>query len=373
MTGQAPREKKGNDRKPKELEKEIELELTAAIEFDVRNASDQPAAFRESFAQVDAAEESGFHSIWLAERHFQPQRSVLSSPIVVAGAIADRTERVRIGIAVQVLPLNHPIRIAEEAATVDQISQGRFNFGIGRSGLTISYSGYNIPYSESRGRFWESLEVIIKAWTTDEFSYEGEFYNFHNVRLMPKPYQKPHPPIRMAAASPESFARAGSMAIPIFVNVGFGTFNDLKARIAEYCNAWEQAGNPGEPDVGVRVPVYTSNNSEKARSEPKDSMLAFYQRQANLMISRLGDEGIADPEGVRRRAEHLSQLTYDEILDSRVVFGAPDEITEQLGQLKRELGLSMVVADVNAGGRVPPDLVLDSIKLLGQEVAPNLV
>ena len=354
-------------------QKEIELELTAAIEFDVRNASDQPAAFRESFAQVDAAEESGFHSIWLAERHFQPQRSVLSSPIVVAGAIADRTERVRIGIAVQVLPLNHPIRIAEEAATVDQISQGRFNFGIGRSGLTISYSGYNIPYSESRGRFWESLEVIIKAWTTDEFSYEGEYYNFHNVRLMPKPYQKPHPPIRMAAASPESFARAGRMAIPIFVNVGFGTFNDLKSRIAEYCNAWEQAGHPGDPDVGVRVPVYTSTNPEKARSEPKESMLAFYQRQANLMISRLGDEGIADPEGARRRAESLGQLTYAEILDSRVVFGTPDEVTEQLGQLQQELGLSMVVADVNAGGRVPPDQVLDSIKLLGQEVAPNLV
>ena len=348
------------------------MELTAAIEFDLRDASDQPAAFRESFDQVDAAEESGFHSIWLAERHFQPQRSVLSSPIVVAGAIANRTERVRIGIAVQVLPLNHPIRIAEEAATVDQISQGRFNFGVGRSGLTISYSGYNIPYSESRGRFWESLEVIRRAWTTDEFSYEGEYYNFHNVRLMPKPYQKPHPPIRMAAASPESFARAGHLALPIFVNVGFGTFDDLKARIAEYGNAWRQAGHPGDPDVGIRVPVYTANDAEQALAEPRDSMLAFYQRQANLMISRLGDEGVADPEGMRRRAESLGQLAYDEILDYRVVFGTPDAVTRRLRQLKEELGLSMVVADVNAGGRVPPDQVLNSIKLLGREVAPNL-
>ena len=348
------------------------MELTAAIEFDLRDANDQPAAFRESFEQVDAAEESGFHSIWLAERHFQPQRSVLSSPIVVAAAIADRTERVRIGIAVQVLPLNHPIRIAEEAATVDQISRGRFNFGIGRSGLTISYSGYNIPYSESRGRFWESLEVIKRAWTTDQFSYEGEYYNFHNVRLMPKPYQQPHPPIRMAAASSESFVKAGSMAIPIFVNVGFGTFADLKARIAEYGDAWRQAGHPGEPDVGIRVPVYTAANPEKARAEPEASMLAFYQRQANLMISRLGDEGVADPEGMRRRAEALTQLTYDEILDYRVVFGAPDEVVERLRQLREELGLSMVVADVNAGGRVPPSQVLTSIKLLGQEVAPNL-
>ena len=348
------------------------MELTAAIEFDIRDVNDQPSAFRDSFQQVDVAEESGFHSIWLAERHFQPQRSVLSSPIVVAAAIADRTERVRVGIAVQVLPLNHPIRIAEEAATVDQISQGRFNFGIGRSGLTISYSGYNIPYSESRGRFWESLEVILKAWTTDEFSYEGEFYNFHDVRLMPKPVQKPHPPLRMACASLESFARAGSMGIPIFVNVGFGTFEDLKARVNHFAEAWREAGISGEPDVGIRVPVYTASDPERAREEPRESMLAFYQRQSNLMISRLGDEGVADPEGMRRRAEALAQLTYDEVLDSRVVFGTPEEVIDQFESLKRELGISMVVADVNAGGRVPPDQVLESMKLLGGEVAPVL-
>ena len=348
------------------------MELTAAIEFDLRDATDQPAAFRESFAQVDVAEESGFHGVWLAERHFQPQRSVLSSPIVVAGAIANRTERIRIGITVQVLPLNHPIRIAEEAATVDQISQGRFNFGIGRSGLTISYSGYNIPYSESRERFWESLEVIRRAWTTDEFSYEGEYYNFHNVRLTPKPYQKPHPPIRMAAASPESFVKAGSMAIPIFVNVGFGTIDAMKSKLSDFREAWQKAGNPGQPDAGIRVPVYTAATSEQARSEPKESILSFYQRQSNLMISRLGDEGITDPEGVRRRAQHLGELTYDEVLDSRVVFGTPDEVTERLLQLRDDLGLSMVVADVSAGGRVPADLVNHSIKLLGQEVASNL-
>ena len=348
------------------------MELTAAIEFDIRDVNDQPAAFRDSFEQVDVAEEAGFHSIWLAERHFQPQRSVLSSPITVAAAIADRTERVRLGIAVQVLPLNHPIRIAEEAATVDQISQGRFNFGIGRSGLTISYSGYNIPYSESRGRFWEALEVILKAWTTDEFSYEGEFYNFHNVRLMPKPVQQPHPPLRMACASLESFARAGSMGIPIFVNVGLGTFQDLKARIDHFSEAWRQAGITADPDVGIRVPVYTAPDPKRAREEPRESMLAFYQRQSNLMISRLGDEGVADPEGMRRRALALAQLTYDEVLESRVVFGTPDEVVDQFRHLRRELGVGMVVADVNAGGRVPPGQVLESMRLLGREVAPVL-
>ena len=162
------------------------------------------------------------------------------------------------------------------------------------------------------------------------------------------------------------------MGIPIFVNVGFGTFADLRARIDHFSNAWRDAQIPGEPDVGIRVPVYTASDPERAREEPRESMLAFYQRQSNLMISRLGDEGVTDPEGVRRRAEALAQLTYDEVLDSRVVFGTPDEVIDQFEHLKEELGISMVVADVNAGGRVPPDQVLESMKLLGREVAPVL-
>ena len=109
-----------------------------------------------------------------------------------------------------------------------------------------------------------------------------------------------------------------------------------------------------------------------ARSEPRDSMLAFYQRQSNLMISRLGDEGVTDPEGMRQRAEALAQLDYEEVLESRVVFGTPDQVIDRFRHLKKELGISMVVADVNAGGRVPPDQVLQSMRLLGKEVAPNL-
>ena len=97
--------------------------------------------------------------VWLAEHHFRPQRSVLASPLIISSALAARTSRIRIGLAVQVLPLTNPLRVAEEAAVVDHISKGRFDFGIGRSGFTRYYEAYNIPYAESRGRFLEALDV----------------------------------------------------------------------------------------------------------------------------------------------------------------------------------------------------------------------
>src|SRR5207245_4689125 len=108
----------------------------------------------------------------------------------IASASAARTQRMKIGTGVQVLPLCHPLRLAEEAATVDQISQGRLIFGIGRSGFPRTYEAYGVPYGESRERFTETLEILKRAWTEPSFSYHGKYYRFENVRLAPKPYQK---------------------------------------------------------------------------------------------------------------------------------------------------------------------------------------
>ena len=171
-------------------------------DFHIRPNMTQAEAFEESFQQVEAAEQLGMDAVWLAEHHFSPDRSVLASPLVIASAIAARTSRIRIGLAVQVLPLTNPLRIAEEAATVDHISKGRFNFGIGRSGLTKYYEGYNVPYGESRGRFLEALSIILKAWDKEQFSHEGTYFSFHDVTVVPKPLQQPYPPIRVALASP---------------------------------------------------------------------------------------------------------------------------------------------------------------------------
>ena len=112
---------------------------------------------------------------------------MLASPIAIAAAIAARTKRMRIGTAVQVLPLAHPLRQAEEWATIDQISHGRLIFGVGRSGFARTYNAYGIPYAESRERFAEALAIIQKAWTEPSFSYHGKYHTVDNVTLTPKP------------------------------------------------------------------------------------------------------------------------------------------------------------------------------------------
>ena len=147
--------------------------------------------------------------MWLAELHFAPDRSVLASPLILAAAIAQRTRRMKIGTAVQVLPLCHPLRLAEEAATVDQISDGRFIFGVGRSGFAHTYQAYGVPYEESRERFAETLEIVKRAWTSERFSFSGKYFAYDNIALVPKPRQKPTPPIRIAATSADTFVSIG--------------------------------------------------------------------------------------------------------------------------------------------------------------------
>src|SRR3954470_21382269 len=174
------------------------MEFGVFHEFPHRDGQSDADAFAENLDIVDAAERWGLDVMWLAELHFAT-RSVLAMPLTIAATIAGRTKRMKIGTAVQVLPIGEPLRLAEEAATVDQLSQGRLIFGVGRSGFARTYNAYGIPYSESRERFAEALEVIRKAGTEPTFSYEGTWHSYQNVMMPPKPYQQPPPPIRVAA------------------------------------------------------------------------------------------------------------------------------------------------------------------------------
>ena len=223
-------------------------------DFHVRGGTTQAEAFDESFGQVIEAENLGFDTVWLAEHHFSPERAVLASPMIVASAICARTERIRIGLAVQVLPLTNPLRVAEEAATVDHISKGRFEFGIGRSGLTRYYQGYNVQYEESRPRFLEALAIITKAWEQDQFSYAGQFHSYENVTVVPKPFQKPHPPITVAVAGEETFPLIGSMGHSIFVSMNTPK-EQLTERLTPYKQSRKQSGIREPGGISIRVPV----------------------------------------------------------------------------------------------------------------------
>lgn len=253
------------------------------VDFAVRSGGSHAESFREAFELIELADTMGLGTAWLGEAHFTPNRSVLSAPIVVASAIAARTKRLRVGMAVQVLPLIHPLRIAEEAATVDQISQGRFEFGIGRSGNVRAYDIMGIDYSESKERFQEALDIILQAWSGETFSYEGKYNRITNATLTPLPYQKPHPKIRIAASSGDSFGRIGRLGYPIFLGLRVMDVDDLKTNLRDYREEWMKAGHPGDAgDINVRFPMYIAPSEEEALEEPKESIEAFFRRMREL-------------------------------------------------------------------------------------------
>ena len=344
------------------------------MECDYREGRTQSEAFDEAFTTATSAEEWGFDGVWLAERHFAPPGSgraipsVVASPLIFATAIATRTSRIRVGTAVLVLPLGHPIRMAEEVATLDNISQGRLDLGIGRSGFPWAYDGYDIPYSESRERFMEYFQVMKLAWTEDRFSYQGEHYNFQDVCLIPKPYQQPHPPLRYAASTRETFADMGRLGIPIFAGLGGSGVSDLAEAISEYRAAWKEAGHPGEGDVILRVGIYVAEDMDRAVTEPHESTMSYYNRIRQGLIQTATSFG-----GERRvqRAERLANMTYEDALEDRLIYGTPDFVAQRLEEWRDLLGLSGVIMEPNVGGNISPELLDTSARLFGQEVAPR--
>jgi len=339
---------------------------------EMRQGASQTSAFRDVFELAERADALGIDCVWLGEIHFTPTRSVISCSLQVASAIASRTRRLRVGTAVQVLPLNHPLRIAEEVATVDHISEGRFEFGIGRSGVVRTYDIYGVPYGESQARFREALEIIRQGWKGEPFSYEGEFYRVDNAIVTPRPYQVPHPPIRMATTSDETFPAAGRMGLPIFVGLRTTEIPDLQAQLAPYREAWRDAGHPGQPSVYLRIPVYASTTEQGAVEEPRESLTSFFARQTELARAAVGRAGAGPADRRRFQAERMASLSYEDILAKKVAFGTARGVIERLRHLREELGLHGIVAELNPRGRIPPDLEARSLEILARDVLPAL-
>ncbi len=359
------------------------MHVGLVMEGDYRYGSTQEEAFREAFALMDVAEEGGLDGVWLAERHFAAPKatldymgtgipSIVSAPLIIAGAMAARTLRLRIGVAVNVLPLLHPIRMAEEVATVDQISRGRFDFGVGRSGFARAYKGYDVPYGESRERFQECLEIILSAWTHERFSYQGKYYTFNDIHVLPKPYQKPHPPLRVAATTRDTFPQVGAAGYPIFVGLRGMDRPDLVQYLDVYRDTWREAGHAGDGDVYLRLPIYVAPTAARARSEPEESTMHSYRRLAESFATSAASVGATVSEERAQRGQQLSKVTYDELLRDRLAYGAPDAVAAQIKDMQEELQLSGVIAEMNVGGLNAPEKVLDSLRLFTKEVIPAL-
>ncbi len=347
------------------------MEFGIFMDFFSTPGLTQTEVFNNAFELADLAEETGLDSVWLGESHFNPNRSVLSAPLVVAGSIASRTKRLKVGMAVQVLPLISPLRIAEEVATVDQISEGRFEFGVGRSGNARAYEIMGIPYEESRERFQEALDIILEAWKGEPFSYEGKFNHIENATVSPSPYQKPHPVVRLASSGEDSFARVGRLGYPIFLSMRGMDVHDLQANLKEYHKAWKEAGHPGEGDISVRIPMYIGLSEEAATQEPKETIEAYFSRMRVFFDDEIGSD-VERTASRRSRSQRLSSMTYEDILETKVIFGTPESVTDKLAQFKEILGLSAFTAELNPGGRLPKEAVNRSLRLLTEKVMPAL-
>jgi alkanesulfonate monooxygenase SsuD/methylene tetrahydromethanopterin reductase-like flavin-dependent oxidoreductase (luciferase family) len=322
-------------------------------------------AFAMGLDQVCRAEEWGLDAVWLAEIHQQAARSVMSAPMTVLSAIAARTSRVKLGTGVQVLPLTHPLRLAEETATVDQISRGRLLMGVGRSGNPRAYAAYGVPYSESRERFFETLDVLKLAWSQQSFSFHGKYHNFDEARAVPRPFQTPHPPIRIAGASEDTFPVLGALGYPLFVAVRSGSLAGLAPDLHAYREAYVASGHKGKGEVHLRLTLHVAETDAEARSQAHDSIMAGYQK----LITQL--EGSPN---ARRRAElaDVRTLTYEAVMRDKVVIGSPDTVAARLSDLQDQLGIDGILAELNFGAILPSEHMMRSLQLLLQEVRPRM-
>lgn len=339
------------------------------LEFPRRKGATQQQAFEECFALVDEAEARGADAVWLAEYHFNPGR-VLSAPTVIAGAIAARTQRVRIGLAVLCLPLGNPIRIAEEVATLDHISQGRLEFGVGRGTFPNVHEGYNVPFHESRDRFEEFLEVIVKSWTTESFSYEGRYITCREVDIEPKPLQTPYPPIHVGITSAESFPIMGGMGYPILINPSrVFALTDLAPYISQYRQAWQDAGHQGEGKVGLRIPVYVAETAEQAYYEPQESAMLSVRRLGERVASYAAYGGTTGDW--QAESDRILAVNYDEWLRDKVAYGTAGAVEDRLHHLREELGLDQIIFDVNYGNLIPQERQQNTLRMFLEKVAPK--
>ncbi len=357
------------------------MHLGLFMECDYRLGATEEEALEDAFEMANIAETGGLDAVWLAERHFASTEelkragsgavpSVASAPLLLASAFAAKTSRMRLGIAVSVLPLSHPIRLAEEIATLDHISGGRFDFGIGRSGFANVYAGYGVAYEESRERFQECLDILLLAWSQERFSYSGEYYRFDDVCVVPKPRQKPHPPIRVAATTSETFPMMGKAGYQIFIGLRGSDLEMNASNLAAYRQAWRDAGHEGEGDVYLRVPLYVAETAEAAYEEPRESTVTNYRQRGAGYAS--AQQGAGSTEERAEFARRIAGADYDELLRTRLAYGTPDAVSSRLAKLRDELGLSGFLLEPNVGGAIPRDKVFKSVRLFAEHVAPVL-
>jgi alkanesulfonate monooxygenase SsuD/methylene tetrahydromethanopterin reductase-like flavin-dependent oxidoreductase (luciferase family) len=314
----------------------------------------------------------GFDVAWLAELHFGGAFSLLASPLMVVPVIAQRTRRIRIGTAVTLLPLHNPLSCAEQAATADLLSGGRLEFGVGRGSIPSQFHGFGVPVSENRGRFDEALEIIRRAWTQERFSYRGTYYQVEDVAVVPRPLQRPHPPIRVAVHSAESFAHIGDLGVPIYSGTTTTALPQLREYMALYRTHLAAAGHAWQSDqMALMLPVHVGATSAAARDAMRPGVLKYYQN-LEVIFSQLPDSYADHLPRLKTIRETIANLPYEKFFRDQAVFGDAAEVVDRLQAVRDEFGLSQIICWFDQGAMLPRADVERAMRRFTDEVMPKL-
>src|SRR5262245_21919934 len=328
--------------------------------------------YTEMLELIELGDALGFDVAWLAELHFGGAFSLLSSPLMVVPAIAQRTRRIRIGTAVSLLPLQHPLNTAEQAAIADVLSGGRLEFGVGRGSIASQFHGFRIPASENRARFDEALEIIRLAWTRDRFSYRGAFYDIEELSVVPKPAQRPHPPIRVAVHSAESFAHIGDLGLPIYSGTTTTPLPQLREYMALYRARLAAAGHRWAPDqMALMLPVHVGATPAVARDAMRRGVRKYYENVHAIFSAVPASYGEHLPR-LRMIEETLANLPFDRFCRDQGIFGDAAEVVDRLQTARDEFGLSQIICWFDQGAMLPRPEVERTMREFADRVMPKL-
>jgi probable F420-dependent oxidoreductase len=302
------------------------------------------------------AEELGFDATWIGEHHFQPD-GFAASPLLMATAVAGVTARMRIASYIIVLPLHNALRVAEESAAVDVLSQGRLDLGVGTGYLPSEFDAFGIDMRTRRGRMAEGLDVIRGLWTQDEFSYSGEHYAFDSLSIRPRPVQQPHPPIWISARAEPAARRAARFGASMLLMGG-------RSIARAYEEEWEAAGHTGPRGrVSVYRPWFASRDPERDLARYREHFAYFAQRNAGWLAQ--SSDTKFDAEVARRLADSDDPLKgWNYLIDT------PEACVEELLRYRERKPFTDLIAPL--GPPYDATALAESLKLFATEVLPAL-
>jgi len=342
--------------------------------FQAPEAPGQTHAERygEMFDRIALAESLGFDVAWLAELHFGGAFSLLSNPLMVVPVIAQRTSRIRIGTAVSLLPLHHPLSCAEQAATADLLSGGRLEFGVGRGSIPSQFHGFGVSVAENRGRFDEALQFVRRAWTQGRVRFRGQHDEIEDVAVVPRPLQQPHPPIRIAVHSAESFAHVAATGLPIYSGTTTTPLPQLREYMALYRTRLAAAGHPWQPDqMALMFPIHVGVTGAAAREAMRPGVRKYYEN-LRAIFAQLPDSYAEHLPRLRIIEETLANLPYDRFFRDQAVFGDAAEVVDRLQAAREEFGLSQIIGWFDQGSMLPREEAELAMRRFAEHVMPKL-